>query len=173
MDSVYLRERALHGTLSPPFFLLQFVLICLFWELAQCLGSWWSRPGPSPNVFLQVRFHVAVLSPFLCQALARPLSHVPSLLTWAGSLSRDWSRCQRSSEHKDKRGGLHTRRKGLTFRGKTLRFVYRAMCFRRLMKGRRAEKKKNNAGDSEQREGRGGVLVSSVGRPHGCVCEGL
>lgn len=105
MDSVFLREWALHGTLSPRFFLLQFVLICLFWELAQCLGSRWSRPGPSPNVFLQVRFHVAVLSPSLCQALARPLSHVPSLLTWAGSLSRDWSRCQRSSEHKDKEGG--------------------------------------------------------------------
>lgn len=73
MDSVFLRERALH--LVP--FLLQFVFICVFWELAQSLGSWLYKPGPSPNVLLQVRFHIGALSPVICQALAHPLSHVP------------------------------------------------------------------------------------------------
>lgn len=63
-------------------FLLQFVFMCLFWELAQGLGSWWYKLGPSPNVLLQVRFHITVLSPFICQALAHPLSHV--LLFWRG-----------------------------------------------------------------------------------------
>lgn len=46
--------------------------------------------------------------------------------------------------------------------------LFIVLCFfLRLMKGRRAknERKKKTAGDSERREGRGGALVSSVGRP--------
>lgn len=46
-----------------------------------------------------------------------PLAHIPPLLTGTVSLSSDWSRCQRLSEHKG----------GLAFHRLLSRFVYRTV----------------------------------------------
>lgn len=149
-------------------FLLQFAFICLFWELAQSLGSRWHKPGPSAKVLQQVRFHcVTVLSPFNCQALAHPLSHVP--LFWRGlavcpAIGHSVRGCLSTKTSAGVGGDAHTHRKGLTFRGKLFRFVFRPMCFLRLMKGRWAKK---SAGDSEQREGGLGWLFHLRAGPTG------
>lgn len=140
-------------------FMLQFVFVCLVWDSAPSLGSWWHKPGPSPSVVLgavglgseglweQIARQCGELVPHYCviplylPGLGTATLAYPSLLTCAGSLSRDWSLCQRSCSHKGSWvGGTHTRRKGLTFRGKLSRFVYRATSFLRLMKGRWAKK---------------------------------
>lgn len=174
MDAV-VWEKGHYCTVHLVSFLLQFVFIYLFWELAVLsLRSWWYQPGPWPNVFLQVRLHSAAFSPFICQAVPHPLPHVP--LFWRGPAVcpaiGHGVRGRRSTKTSADRGGggfgAHTRRKGLTFRGKLSRFVYRAMCLLHLMKGRWAKGKKNV--DSEQWKGRAGVVVPSV---CWCVCEGL
>lgn len=183
MDSFFLRERALNCILSP--------LCCslLVWDLAPSLGRWWHKPGPSPSVLLgavglgseglweQIARQCGELVPHYCVSplylpgLGTAALAYPSLLTCAGSLSHDWSLCQRSCSHKGSWvGGTHTRRKGLTFRGKLSRFVYRGASFLRLMKGRWAKKQRQEQGGGKQSVGGG---VSSMRRPHGCVCEGL
>lgn len=155
-------------------FLLQFAFICLFWELAQSLGSRWHKPGPSAKVLQQVRFHcVTVLSPFNCQALAHPLSHVP--LFWRGlavcpAIGHSVRGCLSTKTSAGVGGDAHTHRKGLTFRGKLFRFVFRPMCFLRLMKGRWAKKVPVIA--SRGREGWGGCFIY-VQAPRVCLWRSL
>lgn len=50
------------------------------------------------------QLHVTASSPFLLPSLGTATFTYPSLLTRAVSLSPDWSRCQRSSEHKGSGG---------------------------------------------------------------------
>lgn len=76
-------------------FMLQLVFVCLVWDSAPSLGRWWHKPGPSPSVLLDAvglgseglweqiarqcgeLVRITASSPFICQALAQPLSHIP------------------------------------------------------------------------------------------------
>lgn len=105
--------------------------------------------------------HYCVI-PFMCRALARPPSHIP--LFWRTlAVCPAIGHCVRgrpsTKAAEQGGGGTRTRRKGLTFRGKLSRFVYRATSFRK------GDEQKNTG--NSRAEGRGGVLFHLCAGPTG------
>lgn len=170
--------------------MLQFVFVCLVWDLAPSLGSRWHKPGPSPSVLLgavglgsewlweQIARQCGELVPHYCviplyvPSLGTATLAYPSLLTCAGSLSRDWSLCQRSCSHKGSWvGGGHSHPpQRLNIPRQTLQICLSCYVF---SASHEREMSKKTVAIAGRREAKGWGGVSSMCRPHGCVWEGL